>query len=110
MLRRRTFLKSALGATAALAAGARPNQAAEKPGDERSVRLVESLAGEDVFSYLQRTAGGFDATRYKQILGVANPFKEGDQTVGVAAADEASRLTARALLAATPLGQVAAHP
>src|SRR5205807_448697 len=44
------------------------------------------------------------------ILGAANPFKEGDQIIGVAASDDASRATARALLAATQVNQIDAHP
>jgi len=110
MLRRRTFLRSALSAAAAFSIPSRRCRPAEKSDAERGVRLAEPLPGEDVFAYLQRTAGGFDAARYKQILGAANPLKEGDQIVGVAAAGEASRLTARALLTATSAGQIAAHP
>ena len=97
MLRRRALLKSAVGA-AALAAVPKMAVAAD---DVKSagVRLQEPLPGEDIFAYLLRTSGRFEAARYKQILGAANPFKEGDQIVGVAAADEASCSRARSLLA-----------
>src|SRR5207244_278274 len=74
------------------------------------VSLRSSLPGEDIFAYLRRTTGGFDAARYKQILGAANPFKEGDRIVGVAAADDAPRATARALLAATRVEAIEGHP
>jgi ethanolamine ammonia-lyase large subunit len=84
--------------------------AAERTGGRSAVRLSESLRGEDIFAYLRRTTGRFDAARYLQILGAANPFKEGDQIVGVAAEDETSRSTARALLAATRIEQIELHP
>ncbi len=60
-------------------------------------------AGEDVFSYIERTKGSFDQTLYQQIIGSANPFKEGDATLGVAAKDQASRTNARKLLANTTI-------
>ncbi|MCP4510407.1 MAG: ethanolamine ammonia-lyase subunit EutB, partial [Fuerstiella sp.] len=50
-----------------------------------------------------------DATLYARILGAANDFKEGDEAVGVAAADEASRQNARILLANTRLKDIDAH-
>ncbi|HZN32169.1 MAG TPA: ethanolamine ammonia-lyase subunit EutB [Pirellulaceae bacterium] len=108
MLRRRTLLKAALGAAAAAATPVASS--AEQPVAARGVSLAAALPGEDVFSYLRRTAGGFDDRRYKQILGAANPFKEGDQIVGVAAADAAARETARGLLAATRIEQIDVHP
>src|SRR5262249_54516992 len=97
-------------AAALIAVHGRGAWAAEQPSTSRGVELVPSQAGEDIFAYLGRTTGGFDAARYKQILGAANPFKEGDQIVGVAAADEACRSTARRLLAATRVEQIDSHP
>lgn len=70
----------------------------------------EARAGESLFQHMQRVGGGFDAARYKQLLGAANEFKEGDAIVGVAAADDAARQHARALLSHTPIAQVDAHP
>jgi ethanolamine ammonia-lyase large subunit len=110
MLRRRAFIQTCVGGAAALATGAirpRPTRGAPLPP---AVALAEPLAGEDVFAYVRRHQGGFDASLYKKILGAANPFKEGDQIVGVAAADEDSRSAARALLARTRLGDLDAHP
>ena len=63
-----------------------------------------------MFAYVRRRKGDFDATLYKQILGAANPFKEGDQIVGVAASDDASRAAARTLLSNTRLSDLDAHP
>ena len=67
-------------------------------------------SAEDLFAHLQRTRGGFDPVRYRQLLGAANPFKEGDATVGVAARDEEERALARALLGRTRVGDLDAHP
>src|SRR5947207_2065844 len=109
MMHRRTVLKSAL---AAMATGTRSVGLlhAQEPGPaDRGVSVRDALLGEDIFAFVQRTVGRFDAARYKQILGASNPFKEGDQTVGVAAADESSRAMARTLLAATRAGQINEH-
>ncbi|WP_375760382.1 ethanolamine ammonia-lyase subunit EutB [Corallococcus exercitus] len=75
-----------------------------------SVCLPDVLPHEDVFDYVQRLTGGFDARLYQQLLGAANAFKEGDAAIGVAAEDEASRETARTLLSRTRLDDVHAHP
>ncbi|GMT96150.1 ethanolamine ammonia-lyase [Corallococcus caeni] len=75
-----------------------------------SVCLADVLPHEDVFDYVQRLSGGFDARLYQQVLGAANAFKEGDAAIGVAAADEASREKARTLLSRTQLDDVHAHP
>ncbi|MCA9175113.1 MAG: ethanolamine ammonia-lyase subunit EutB [Planctomycetales bacterium] len=74
------------------------------------VTIAEPVEGEDLFAHLRRVKGDFDAASYKQLLGAANEFKEGDEMVGVAAADEASRLRARQLLANTRIDAVARHP
>ncbi|MBZ4370836.1 ethanolamine ammonia-lyase subunit EutB [Corallococcus sp. AS-1-6] len=75
-----------------------------------SVRLPDVLPHEDVLDYVQRLSGGFNARLYQQVLGAANAFKEGDEAIGVAAADEASRRNARTLLSRTRLDDLHAHP
>ncbi|NNC15438.1 ethanolamine ammonia-lyase subunit EutB [Corallococcus exiguus] len=75
-----------------------------------SVCLPDVLPHEDVVDYVQRLSGGFDARLYQQVLGAANAFKEGDEAIGVAAADEASRRNARTLLSRTRLDDLHAHP
>jgi ethanolamine ammonia-lyase large subunit len=65
---------------------------------------------EDLFSFIRRLRGAHDTKLYAQILGAANEFKDGDDIVGVAAADDASRRNARALLAKTRLADIDAHP
>jgi len=58
---------------------------------------------EDIFQYIKRTSKKWDQTLYSQIIGSANPFKEGDETLGVAAKNEASREKARELLSETTI-------
>lgn len=67
------------------------------------VSLRDMKDGEDIFAFINRTSGSFDQTLYQQIIGAANPFKEGDATLGVAAESEASRENARKLLANTTI-------
>lgn len=64
---------------------------------------------EDIFSYIQKAKSEFDLTLYRQIIGAANEFKEGDLTIGVAAASEESRTNARKLLTHTKLKDLATH-
>ncbi|RKG68045.1 ethanolamine ammonia-lyase subunit EutB [Corallococcus sp. CA054B] len=75
-----------------------------------NVRIPDVLPHEDVLDYVQRLSGGFDARLYQQVLGAANAFKEGDEAIGVAAADEESRRNARTLLSRTRLDDLHAHP
>ncbi|HEY6361024.1 MAG TPA: ethanolamine ammonia-lyase subunit EutB [Vicinamibacterales bacterium] len=75
-----------------------------------AVSVEADRAGEDLFAWLDRVHGGFDAAKYRQVLGAANPFKEGDALQGLAAADDRSRESARRLLAHTTIGALLAHP
>jgi ethanolamine ammonia-lyase large subunit len=77
---------------------------------ERGVFIPEVRPDEELFGYLRRVHGGFEPRRYQQLLGAANAYKEGDEALGVAAADEPSRANARALLERTRLGELNAHP
>lgn len=74
------------------------------------VHVAARAPGEDVFGHVQRKAGSFDQTLYRQILGAANEYKEGDAAQGLAAAGDPSRQNARALLASTRIGELMAHP
>jgi len=62
------------------------------------VGIEKPTKGEDVFAYILREKGTFDNTLYKQILGTANEFKEGDKTLNIAALNDNSRMHARELL------------
>ena len=105
-MRRRTFMGSLVGGSLVAASWNSRSLVAQQKGFEA---LPDSTAGEDVFAYISRLAGRFDQRLYLRILGAANEFKEGDAIVGVAAADAASRTTARRLLANTRLADIVAH-
>ncbi len=109
MLGRRAFVGGSLGTAVALSIG-RMNAAETAISSAPRVTVSAPEPGEDLFAYIHRKCGAFDAKLYHQILGAANEFKEGDLIVGVAAADDASRKHARALLGNTRLEQLDAHP
>jgi ethanolamine ammonia-lyase large subunit len=77
-----------------------------KSGIKKAPLIDKPQGNEDVFSYINRTSGKMDQTLYRQIIGSANEFKEGDLTLGIAAASENSRLNARHLLANTKIGDL----
>ncbi len=107
MLRRRRFMQAVAGGLAA----AHPVAGTLGQDQELPATLVPPIdADEDLVGYLNRTCGGWHQARYQQLLGAANAFKEGDEIIGVAAADEASRRYARQLLANTPLSVIDQHP
>lgn len=83
---------------------------AATPPTHGGVRVENIRSDDDLFSYIQRLQGRFDPALYRRIIGAANEFKEGDQIIGVAAADDASRRRARLLLARTRVGTLAGRP
>ena len=107
MATRRRFMQGVAGGFTGAALAWR---AAEGHWAAAAQPLAAARPQEDVFTYLMRTTGGYDRQRYQQILGAANDYKEGDQIVGVSAADASSRRRARQLLANTTIDQIAAHP
>lgn len=76
----------------------------------KPVEILTPKQAEDVFAYLLRTKGKFDQTLYRQIIGAANPFKEGDAAQGLAAFDEKSRIHARTLLSNTRVKDIYRSP
>jgi len=108
-MQRRTFLAALFGG-AALYSLAGCGGTETKPVTPSGVSIPEVREGEDVFAYIQRIRGSFDPVLYKQILGAANEFKEGDKALGVAAADDTSRQNASKLLSNTKIGDLRAHP
>ena len=61
---------------------------------------------EGIVQYINRISGTWDQTLYRQIIGAANEFKEGDLTLGISAESEASRSHARMLLANTKISDL----
>ena len=103
MMTRRDFLNGLTGGAIVVAYGVSRSSRAQDAVTRRPFQ------DEDVFQYILRVAGRHDEGLYARILGNANEFKEGDQSIGVAAADEDARRTARQLLAGTRLIDIDAH-
>lgn len=110
LLRRRGFLAAMLGGAAAALLPGCGSPTEMPPPLPPGVRIPEIQAGEDLLAYITRQKGGFDADLYRGILGAANEYKQGDEAIGVAAADELSRQNARTLLSRTRLKDLDAHP
>ncbi len=111
MSNRRKFLHSAaIGATALMFSDLRGFGLSCLPGTTGRIAIIDALAGEDIFAYITRVKGSFDVGLYKLLLGAANDFKEGDEIVGVAAADEAARKLSRELLVNTRISDLDSHP
>ncbi|WP_209403990.1 ethanolamine ammonia-lyase subunit EutB [Pseudozobellia sp. WGM2] len=70
------------------------------------ITIGEINDNDTVFSYIKRIKGKHDTSLYRQIIGAANDFKEGDLSLGVAANDETSRLRARQLLTNTKAADI----
>ena len=77
---------------------------------EKAGRLLVSPSdNESLPAYLQRVLTDADPMAYARWLGAANDYKEGDEIIGVAAPDEATRQLARRLLANTTIAEVDAN-
>lgn len=117
-LRRRAFMLSLLagGGVAALGCGTEEKPGGKPPENPPPVEpppgvyIPEVRPGETVFMYIDRVRGAFDLTLYRQIIGAANDYKEGDEALGLAAADETSRQNARRLIANTHVGDLIDRP
>ncbi len=110
MITRRSFLRGLAGSALVLAPGTLHRRGLAAELAETVPSIAGPLPHEDVFAFIQRLRGGHDAQLYARILGAANEFKQGDEIVGVAATDQASRRNARAMLANTRLADIDAHP
>ena len=84
---------------------------AQAASDAGPVTIDRIEPGEDVLR-LYRTGRKAGSTRRSiaSCIGAANDFKEGDQAIGVGAADETTRRNARALLANTRIRDLHEHP
>lgn len=67
-------------------------------------------AGENLIDWVKRVRGRWDQTLYRQMLGAANEFKEGDEIIGVAAINPTARTYSRQLLSNTTIAQIDSHP
>jgi len=115
-MKRRTFLMGGTLATGALHglgsralfAGAASSVPASTTPTRVQIRDVKN--GEDLFAWLDRVHGRYDVVKYRQVLGAANPYKEGDDAQGLAASDQASRENSSRLIANTTVRSLLAHP
>ncbi len=107
---RRKFLAmmGAAGVTLAAYKAAAGRASAAEIAVPVSVKDVKQ--GEDIFAYVSRVKGSFDQKLYQQVIGAANDFKEGDETIGVGAKEAATRQKARALLTNTKIKDLHEHP
>jgi ethanolamine ammonia-lyase large subunit len=113
MMRRRFLVGGAAAAGAVYGLGRHGASAATQAPSDVAVNRVsigDVKEGEDLFAWLNRVHGGYDVVTYRRALGAANPFKEGDDAQGLAAADEDSRENSRRLLANTTIRALTAHP
>ncbi len=110
MISRRTFTRLLAGTAAASNLGFLGTGSTFAFDTTSAPSIPAPRDGEDVVEFVTRVRGRFDAKLYAQILGAANEFKEGDATVAVAAADEASRRNARLLLSNTRISSIDDHP
>jgi ethanolamine ammonia-lyase large subunit len=72
--------------------------------------IMDIHPDEGVIHYVERIKGTFDVTLYRAVIGAANPYKEGDESLGVAADTEKSRQKARQLISATTIQEIHEHP
>ncbi len=111
MISRRSLISSAAGGLTGLAV-ARFGSLSRLLEAASSQRVAIGVANpaEDIFTYVERVMGTYDDALYRQVLGAANEFKEGDEIVNVAALDERSRVNARRLIAQTRIRDLDDHP
>ncbi len=71
---------------------------------------IDALPDENIFQYVERIKGKFDLALYRFVIGAANPYKEGDAAMGVAADSDQTREKARKLLLNTTIKDIHEHP
>jgi ethanolamine ammonia-lyase large subunit len=110
-INRRFFLYQAgiLGIHMSLLSGC--DLQSEKPVSrlKTGVQIESPKKGEDLIGYVKRKRGDMDLNLYRQIIGAANEFKEGDQALGLSAANPQSREYARQLLSHTSIRDLNQH-
>lgn len=101
---RRDFLLQS--AAAGLAASSCRSRADENQPAATPLKIDDDPGELDVFGYMRRRNRPDDSQLFRQILGAANEYKEGDEAIGVSAADDTTRLHARKLLSRTRLADI----
>jgi ethanolamine ammonia-lyase large subunit len=107
MLHRRRILGTGMAGAAVMACRTIPVHAAAWSSSDIPPK---PLPDEDLIQWIERTKGAWSQELYLAMLGAANPFKEGDAILGVAAVSEEQRQIARELLSNTPIAKIDARP
>ncbi len=111
MNRKRFLQRASLAASALVLNACHPLSLTPKKEQMTSnPNPIPQEKGEGILQYLQRMHGRFNQTHYRQLIGAANPFKEGDATLKVAAKDDIERQFARQLLSNTTIRAIDEHP
>ena len=100
-LGRRQFITATAGGALLMLAGFERSHAAAPvtaPTSESppQVSIVDAKPGEDLVAYVTRKRGKFDHDFYKAVIGSANEYKEGDESLGISAADRRDTCKTRA--------------
>lgn len=110
-INRKQFLQQAsLASSALLINSCHPTKMSThiKTGTEQ-ISLPTTETGESIISYIHRTHVQFNLEKYRQLIGAANDFKEGDATLNIAAKDDTHRQFARQLLSNTSIKDIDSH-
>lgn len=110
-INRQTFLQQAgLVGSAVLIQSCSPTSITTKDTlMPHAIDSIPSNAGESLIAYIKRIKGDFDLPTYRKIIGSANPFKEGDATLSIAAQEDSERHLARQLLSNTTIKDLQTH-
>ncbi len=110
-INRKQFIQQAgLASSALLINACHPSMiSTNKTLGTEETSLPTSQNAESIIGYLQRTNGQFNLDQYRQIIGAANAFKEGDATLNIAAKDDRHRQFARELLSNTTIKEISSH-
>ncbi len=109
-IERRTFVAGLAGGATSFLLSPAAQDAFGKESDTAGAHVQRRTQSEDLFGYLRRVDGKFDLDHYRSLLGAANAYKEGDESLGLAATDKQSRENARKLLEQSRLSDLQSHP
>lgn len=111
---RRQFLLGLGGVSALAAMGCNPVSvnapSARTAMPVNGVSITRIDKAENVLGYIKRIRGQYDHDTFKAVIAAANPYKEGDASLGIAADSEQTRANAITLIANTRIADLMAHP
>ena len=111
---RRQFLLGVGGASVLATVGCTQGSVVTQPtktaAPVNGVEIATINGSENILQYITRIKGQYDHDLFKAVIGAANPYKEGDESLGIAASSEQSRSHARTLISNTRIGDLLKHP